>query len=305
MDKIAFVFPGQGSQAVGMGQKLAETFPIAKQTFQEVDDALKQKLSQIMFKGDMEELTQTANAQPAIMAVGMAVINVLRHQTGQPLPAHFVAGHSLGEYTALCAANVFSLADTARLLKTRGEAMQAAVPVNTGAMAAVLGLSLETLEPIVQQTDCVIANDNAPGQVVISGSVESVQKAIELTKEKGAKRSVLLNVSAPFHSPFMQPAAAVMQNALSEVSANTPKPILIANVTAAPVSKPAEIKNLLVQQVTDRVRWRQSVEFMATHNIETLVECGHGRVLSGLAKRINRDLKAINLQDPADFEQFL
>ncbi len=301
-NKTAFVFPGQGSQAITMGKTLAEAFPIAKQTFQEVDDALEQHLSKIMFSGDIDELTQTENAQPAIMAVGMAVVRVLEQQTKKPLQGRFVAGHSLGEYTALCAAGTFSLKDTAKLLKTRGQAMQAAVPAGNGAMAALLGLSLEQVEAITAANDCVIANDNAPGQIVISGASKTVEAGMQDAKQQGAKRSVLLNVSAPFHSPLMLPAALVMQEALKSTLINIPALTLIANVTAAPTNDTTKIKELLVQQVTGRVRWRESIEFMAENGIETVIECGHGKVLSGLIKRINRDLKTINLQEPADFD---
>ncbi len=307
----AFVFPGQGSQAVGMGKELADAFPAAREVFQEIDEALKQKLSGLMFQGPEDELTLTENAQPALMAVSMAAMAVLKTEGGVELikVADFVAGHSLGEYAALAAAGSISLADTARLLKTRGQAMQQAVPVGEGAMAALLGLDLEQAREVVDEAagDDVLAtaNDNAPGQVVISGKREAVERAVDVAKEKGAKRAMLLQVSAPFHCPLMAPAADVMAEALAAVDIEAPLVPLIANVTAAPVEDPAEIRRLLVEQVTGMVRWRESCITMREKGVETLVEVGSGKVLSGLARRIDKELSASNIGVPADIEAFL
>ncbi|MEQ8321097.1 MAG: ACP S-malonyltransferase [Rhodospirillales bacterium] len=307
----AFVFPGQGSQAVGMGKELADAFPAAREVFQEIDEALKQKLSALMFQGPEDELTLTENAQPALMAVSMAAMAVLKAEGGIELKkvADFVAGHSLGEYAALAAAGSISLADTARLLKTRGQAMQQAVPVGEGAMAALLGLDLEKAREVVDEAagDDVLAtaNDNAPGQVVISGKREAVERAVDVAKEKGAKRAMLLQVSAPFHCPLMAPAADVMAEALAAVDIEAPLVPLIANVTAAPVEDPAEIRRLLVEQVTGMVRWRESCITMREKGVETLVEVGSGKVLSGLARRIDKELSASNIGVPADIEAFL
>lgn len=307
----AFVFPGQGSQSVGMGKELFDAFSSAREVFQEIDDALGQKLSALMFAGPEDELTLTENAQPALMAVSTAVIAVLRAEGGIDLAkaATFVAGHSLGEYSALAAAGALTIADTARLLKTRGQAMQQAVPVGEGAMAALLGLDLDGARAVVEEARgkdvLATANDNAPGQVVISGSREAVERAVEVAKAKGAKRAMLLQVSAPFHCPLMAPAAEVMADALAEVTVRPPLVPLIANVTAAPVEDPVEIRRLLVEQVTGMVRWRECCMTMKDKGIETLVEVGSGKVLSGLAKRIDRDLAATNIGTPADVEAFL
>lgn len=307
----AFVFPGQGSQSVGMGKELYDAFPAAREVFQEIDDALGQKLSALMFGGPDDELTLTENAQPALMAVSMAVMSVLRAEGKIDLAkvATFVAGHSLGEYSALAAAGAFSLSDTARLLKTRGQAMQQAVPVGVGAMAALLGLDLDGATAVVEEARgkdvLATANDNAPGQVVISGSREAVERAVEVAKAKGAKRAMMLQVSAPFHCPLMAPAAEVMADALAEVTVRPPLVPLIANVTAAPVEDPVEIRRLLVDQVTGMVRWRECCMTMKDKGIETLVEVGSGKVLTGLAKRIDRDLAATNIGTPADVEAFL
>jgi len=307
----AFVFPGQGSQAVGMGKELSDAFPAAREIFEEIDDALNQKLSALMFAGPEDELTLTENAQPALMAVSMAAMAVLKSEGGVELPgvANFVAGHSLGEYSALAAAGAFSVADTARLLKTRGQAMQQAVPVGEGAMAALLGLDLDQAREVVAEAagDDVLAtaNDNAPGQVVISGKREAVERAVDVAKEKGAKRAMLLQVSAPFHCPMMAPAADVMADALAAVKIDAPIVALIANVTAAPVEDPSEIRRLLVEQVTGMVRWRESCLTMREKGIETLVEVGSGKVLSGLARRIDKELSAVNIGSPADVEAFL
>ncbi len=307
----AFVFPGQGSQAVGMGKEFADAFPVAREVFEEIDDALEQKLLKLMFEGPDDDLTLTENAQPALMAVSMAAMAVLKSEGGIELAkvADYVAGHSLGEYSALAAAGTFSLADTARLLKTRGKAMQQAVPVGEGAMAALLGLDLEQAREVVEEAaegDVLAnANDNAPGQVVVSGKREAVERAVEVAKEKGAKRAMLLQVSAPFHCPMMAPAADVMAEALAAVDIKAPSVPLIANVTAAPVEDPAEIRRLLVEQVTGMVRWRESCLTMRDKGIDVMVEVGAGKVLSGLARRIDRDLAASNIGNPADVEAFL
>jgi len=307
----AFVFPGQGSQAVGMGRELAEAFEVARLTFEEVDDALNQRLSRLMFEGPDADLTLTENAQPALMAVSVAVVRVLKDQGGLDLAKHaaFVAGHSLGEYSALCAAGAFSLADTARLLKLRGQAMQKAVPVGKGAMAALLGAELELAQSIAadaaQGDVCTVANDNSSGQVVISGHAEAIDRAIMLAAERGLKRSVRLPVSAPFHCPLMQPAADAMAEALANVTINPPVVPVVANVTASAVSDPNVIRRLLVDQVTGMVRWRESVLFMKEQGVDTLVELGSGKVLSGLAKRIDKELGGTSVQGPADVESFL
>lgn len=292
----AFVFPGQGSQAVGMGVDLAAAFQPAREVFEEVDEALKQNLSRLMAEGPAEELTLTANAQPALMAVSMAVVRTLERDGGLTLgeKAQFVAGHSLGEYSALAAAGSLSLGDAARLLKRRGEAMQEAVAPGVGAMAAIMGMDLEVVEEVAKEAAqgqvCSAANDNAPGQVVISGHSEAVGRAIELAKGRGGRRALLLAVSAPFHCDLMEPAADVMAEALEESDLAPPSLPLVANVTAQPVQAPAEIRRLLVQQVTGRVRWRESVLAMQEAGVESLVELGAGKVLSGLARRIHPDL---------------
>lgn len=307
---VAFTFPGQGSQEIGMGKALAEAFAPAREVFEEVDDALGQSLSQLMFEGPADELTLTENAQPALMAVSLAVMRVLSAEGGIDVGrASFVAGHSLGEYSALAAAGTFSLADTARLLKTRGRAMQAAVPVGDGAMAALLGIDLEPAREVALKASeaaggkvCQPANDNAPGQVVISGAREAVEAALDLAKEAGARRAVMLDVSAPFHSALMQPAAHVMEEALAGTTLAPPAVPLVANVTASAISTPAEIRRRLVEQVTAMVRWRESVEWMAGEGVTTLYELGAGKVLTGLARRINRDLEGIAVGEPDDIE---
>ncbi|CCG07995.1 ACP S-malonyltransferase [Pararhodospirillum photometricum] len=308
----AFVFPGQGSQAVGMGKELAEAFPIAREVFQEVDDALGEPLSRLMFEGPAETLTLTENAQPALMAVSVAVARVLA-SGGIRLAekAKFVAGHSLGEYSALTAVGSLALADTARLLRTRGLAMQKAVPVGEGAMAALLGLSLEDAQAVAAAAAaaepgsvCEAANDNAPGQVVVSGHRAAVERAIVLAKEKGAKRAMALPVSAPFHCALMAPAATAMAEALAQVTLRAPEVPVVANVTARAESDPDVIRRLLVEQVTGAVRWREGVLYMAEHGVSELVEVGSGKVLAGLAKRIHPDLSALSIQGPADVEAF-
>jgi len=307
----AIVFPGQGSQAVGMGRELAEAFPVARQVFQEVDEALKQNLSQIMWDGPLEDLTLTENAQPALMAVSLAVIRVLEAQGNWTIAeqAAYVAGHSLGEYSALAAAGTFTLADTARLLKTRGQAMQKAVPVGQGAMAALLGAEFEQAKEIAAEAAqgdvCEAANDNASGQVVISGSKAAIDRAIAIAATKGLKRAMLLPVSAPFHCSLMQPAADVMAEALAAVAMKAPVVPVIANVIAAPVQDPDEIRKLLVAQVTGTVRWRESVLAMKGLGVDTLVEAGAGKVLAGLVKRIDKEISAVSLNTPADIEAFL
>jgi [acyl-carrier-protein] S-malonyltransferase len=304
----AFVFPGQGSQAVGMGRALLEAFPVAREVFEEVDEALKQRLSRIMFEGPESELVLTENAQPALMAVSLAVVRVLEREAGLRLvqAGAFVAGHSLGEYSALAAAGAIGVADTARLLKRRGRAMQRAVPVGEGAMAALIGADLETARAIAEAAAedevCAIANDNAPGQVVISGHKAAVERAVALAPERGIKRSVMLPVSAPFHSPLMQPAAEEMEEALAAIVIAPPRLPLVANVTAAPVSDPDTIRRLLVEQVTGLVRWRESVEAMKERGVDTLVELGAGKVLTGLTKRIDRDLTALAAGAPDEIE---
>lgn len=309
--KQAFVFPGQGSQAVGMGKELAAAFVPARETFEEVDEALKQKLSTLMFEGPEEDLTLTENAQPALMAVSMAVVRVLQREGGLDIAtaAQFVAGHSLGEYSALAAVGSISLADAAALLRTRGRAMQDAAPLGSGAMAAILGLDFEAVAEIAaaaaEDDVCVAANDNAPGQVVVSGHAGAVSRAVDLAKEKGARRSVMLPVTVPSHCPLMAPAAEVMAEALAAVEiAPVPVPV-VTNVDAVAVTTPEEIRTALVAQVTGMVRWRESVLWMRGQEVERLVEVGAGRVLSGLARRIDKEMDAVSLSDPEQIEAFL
>ncbi len=307
---IAFTFPGQGSQAVGMGKDLAENFAEARAVFEEVDEALGQKLSDIMWNGPEETLTLTANAQPALMAVSVAVMRVLEAR-GLKLAekVSYVAGHSLGEYSALCAAGTLSLADTARLLRIRGNAMQAAVPVGQGAMAAIIGLDHGDVEAICAEAAaggvCQIANDNGGGQLVISGAKAPVEKAAALASEKGAKRAIMLPVSAPFHSALMAPAAEAMREALASVQKNNPVVPVVANVRAAPVSDADEIAALLVEQVTGQVRWRETVEWFAANDVTTLYEIGSGKVLTGLARRIDKTVNGVAVNSPADIEAAL
>ncbi len=304
---VAFTFPGQGSQAVGMGKDLADNFAEARAVFEEVDEALGQKLSDIMWNGPEETLTLTANAQPALMAVSMAVIRVLEAK-GLDLKSKvsYVAGHSLGEYSALCAAGTFSIADTARLLRIRGNAMQAAVPVGEGAMAAIIGLEHGDVQAICAEASavgpCQIANDNGGGQLVISGAKGAVEKAAALASEKGAKRAIMLPVSAPFHSALMGPAADAMREALAKVEKKDPVVPLIANVRAAPVTSAAEIADLLVEQVTGQVRWRETVEWFGANGVATLYEVGAGKVLTGLARRIDKNINGVAVNGPADID---
>jgi [acyl-carrier-protein] S-malonyltransferase len=307
---VAFVFPGQGSQAVGMGKALAEAFPVARRVFDEVDDALSQKLSQIMWEGPADTLTLTENTQPALMAVSLAAIRVLESEAGLDLKrdAAFVAGHSLGEYSALAAAGALGIADTARLVRIRGRAMQKAVPVGVGAMAALLGLDFEQAAAAAQEAAqgqvCQAANDNGGGQVVVSGDKAAVERAVEIAKSKGAKRAMMLPVSAPFHCALMQPAAEVMAQALAAVAVKAPAAPVVANVTAKPVSDPAEIVRALVAQVTGTVRWRESVAFMAEQGVTTFYEAGSGKVLSGLVKRIAAGASGVAIGTPDDVAGF-
>ena len=307
----AFLFPGQGSQAVGMGKALAEAFAAARETFQEVDDALSQKLSRLMWEGPESDLTLTENAQPAIMAASLAVIRVLQKQGGLDLARHarLVAGHSLGEYSALCAAGAFTLPDTARLLKIRGAAMQAAVPVGEGAMIALIGADIETAEAVAQDARapggvCVVANDNAPGQVVLSGSKDAMDRVAEIAKAKGVKRAIPLSVSAPFHCPLMQPAADAMQGALAKVVIRPLAVPVLANVTAAETAEPETVRRLLVEQVTGRVRWRESILALKGLGVETTVEMGGNKILTGMVKRIDKDLQSVTLDTPDEIEAF-
>jgi [acyl-carrier-protein] S-malonyltransferase len=307
----AFVFPGQGSQAVGMGRDLAEAFATARQTFEEIDDALHQRLSRLMFEGPEGELTLTENAQPALMAVSLAIVRVMERDGGIRLAdkAAFVAGHSLGEYSALAAAGTFALGDAARLLKRRGQAMQRAVPVGAGAMAALLGLDIETArevaEAAAQGEVCTVANDNAPGQVVVSGHKAAVERTVPLARERGGRHAVLLPVSAPFHCPLMQPAADEMAQALAAAAIAAPRAPVVANVTARPAHDPEEIRRLLVEQVTGRVRWRESVLWMAAEGgVTRFAEAGAGKVLTGMVKRLAPDAEALALNAPADLEAF-
>jgi [acyl-carrier-protein] S-malonyltransferase len=308
---LAFVFPGQGSQAPGMGRDLADAFPIARETFQEVDEALKQSLSRLMFEGPAEELTLTANAQPALMAVSVAVVRVLAKEGGFDLSRQvaLVAGHSLGEYSALTAAGSFDLATAARLLRTRGEAMQAAVPPGEGAMAALLGAEADQAAAICAEAAggevLEVANDNGGGQVVVSGATAAVTRAVEAAKAAGVKRAMLLPVSAPFHCAMMAPAAAVMRDALGKAAMAHPAVPVVANVTAAPVSDPDAIRDLLVRQVTGTVRWRECVAAMVAAGCTRFAEVGAGKVLTGLMKRNAPEASALALNTPADIEAFL
>lgn len=304
----AFLFPGQGSQAVGMGKDLNDAFATARELFQEVDDALSQKLSKLMFDGPEADLTLTENAQPALMAVSLAVVRVAQKDFGVDLAAKgaFAAGHSLGEYSALCAMGALSVADTARLLKLRGQSMQKAVPVGTGAMAALLGAELEQAQEVVAeaaQGEIVgCANDNGGGQVVISGQKSAVERAIEVSKTKGIKRAMLLPVSAPFHCAMMQPAADAMAEALAKAAVNAPKLPVVSNVTAKGESNPDDIKTLLVQQVTGLVRWRESMQWLKSQGVTQAAELGSGKVLAGLMKRIDKDIETVSIGLPAELE---
>jgi [acyl-carrier-protein] S-malonyltransferase len=306
----AFLFPGQGSQAVGMGKALADAFVPAREVFQEVDDALSQKLSRLMWEGPDSDLTLTENAQPAIMVFSIAVIRVLQKEAGMDLgrAARLVAGHSLGEYSALCAAGAFSLADTARLLKKRGQAMQSAVPVGEGAMIALIGADIDVAEAVANDAAgddvCVVANDNAPGQVVLSGAKAAMDRVPDIAKAKGVKRAIPLSVSAPFHCPLMQPAADVMAEALAKVNIRPLAVPVLSNVTAEEASEPEMVRRLLVEQVTKRVRWRESMLALKGLDVDATVEMGGNKVLTGMMRRIDKDIQAIGLDTPAEIEAF-
>jgi len=306
----AFIFPGQGSQAVGMGKAVAEAFAPAREVFEEVDDALSQRLSNLMWEGPESELLLTENAQPAIMTASIAIIRVLEREGGLDLSRHarVVAGHSLGEYSALCAAGAFSVADTARLVRLRGQAMQAASPVGVGAMSALIGIEIEGAEAAVKEAAeagvVVVANDNAPGQIVISGEKAAVDKAGEIAKTKGAKRVIPLAVSTANHSPLLKPAGERMRDALAEIVIRPPRVPVVANVTAAEVVEPDTIRRLLAEQVTARVRWRESVALFRDLGVATTVEAGGNKVLTGMVKRIDKELQTANLDSPADIEAF-
>jgi len=301
----AFVFPGQGAQTIGMGKALSEAYPAAKAVFDEVDEALGEKLSTLIWEGEQADLTLTQNAQPALMATSLAALRALEAE-GVVLAdqAGFVAGHSLGEYSALAAAGALSITDAARLLRTRGQAMQQAVPVGEGAMAALLGLDFETAKSVAEEAAmgevCQAANDNDPGQVVVSGHKDAVERAVDLAKEKGAKRAVLLPVSAPFHCQLMEPAAKVMAQALGEVDINRPVVPVVANVVAEAVSDPATIRSLLVNQVTGSVRWRESVAWMGQNGVSEIWEIGAGKALSGMVRRIDRSIACTAIGTPED-----
>ena len=301
---IAFVYPGQGAQTIGMGRDLADAYPAAKAVFDEVDEALGEKLSTLIWEGDGDELTLTQNAQPALMATSMAAMAALKAEGVTVDKAAYVAGHSLGEYAALCAAGTFSLADTARLLRIRGRAMQAAVPVGQGAMAALLGLSFEQAEAVAAEAAqgevCQVANQNDPAQNVVSGSKAAVERAIDLAKAAGAKRALLLPVSAPFHCALMAPAAEEMAGALADVTMNAPAVPVVANVVAEAVTDPEQIRKLLIEQVTGQVRWMSSVEWMGAQGVTEVWEIGAGKALSGMIRRINKEITCVNIGTAAD-----
>lgn len=300
----AFVFPGQGAQTIGMGKALADAYPAAKAIFQEVDDALGESLSALVWGGEIADLTLTRNAQPALMATSLAAMRALEAEGVDISNAAFVAGHSLGEYSALAAAGAISVADTARLLRVRGTAMQEAVPVGVGAMAALLGLDFETAKAVAEEAAqgevCQAANDNDPGQVVVSGHKAAVERALLIAKDKGAKRAMLLPVSAPFHCSLMAPAASVMAQALGDVEIVSPKVPLVANVVAHAVSEPADIRSLLVEQVTGSVRWRESVLFMAAQGVTQTWEIGAGKALTGMIRRIDKEISTGAIGGPDD-----
>lgn len=305
----AYLFPGQGAQSIGMGKALAEAYPAAKAVFEEVDEALGEKLSALIWEGEQAELTLTANAQPALMATSLAAVRALAAEGYAISAAAFVAGHSLGEYSALAAADALSVADTARLLRIRGTAMQEAVPVGVGAMAVLLGLDFDAASAVATEAAegevCQAANDNDPGQVVVSGHRAAVERAVEIAKTKGAKRAMLLPVSAPFHCSLMQPAAERMQAALAEVEIKQPSVPVVANVRAASVSDPDEIRGLLVEQVTGSVRWRESVAWMAAQGVTETVEMGAGKALSGMIRRVERSLVTHQVGTPEDLAKLI
>lgn len=308
---IALVFPGQGSQAIGMGKDFIEQFGVARLVMEEADEVLKQRLTRLILEGPQDELTLTENTQPALLAISMAILRTLEQETGKPAHqlAKFVAGHSLGEYSAHCAAGTFSLADALRLVRLRGQAMQKAVPVGNGSMAAIIGLEIDQVETLLKDFTgsghlCVIANDNSPGQVVISGHTAAVEEANAKATEAGAKRALLLPVSAPFHSPLMQPAADVMKDALDETCTQDPKLEVITNITAMPIQGKEFINQMLVQQITGRVRWRESIEHLRQLEAEHVIEIGAGKVLTGLNKRIDNTLNAFSINNPSDMDEF-
>ena len=306
---ITFVFPGQGAQVIGMGQTLARAYPNSRNVFEEVDDALNFKLSKLVWEGEIEELTLTENAQPALMATSIATLRAMEEEGISSDTVKYFAGHSLGEYSALCAAGALDLADTARLLRLRGKSMQKAVPIGVGAMAAILGLDFELVEKIANEASqrqvCQAANDNDPNQVVISGNLEAVERAIILAKEKGAKRALILPVSAPFHCELMQPASDVMAEAFSKVSFKIPSSPIVANYTALPVVDPSEIQNLLIKQITGRVRWRETINFISRNGVDKVIEIGSGKALTGMIRRINKDINCYNIGSTDDLNKFL
>ena len=306
---ITFVFPGQGAQVIGMGQTLARAYPNSRNVFEEVDDALNFKLSKLVWEGEIEELTLTENAQPALMATSIATLRAMEEEGISSDTVKYFAGHSLGEYSALCAAGALDLADTARLLRLRGKSMQKAVPIGVGAMAAILGLNFELVEKIAKEASqrqvCQAANDNDPNQVVISGNLEAVERAIILAKEKGAKRAIILPVSAPFHCELMQPASDVMAEAFSKVSFKIPSSPIVANYTALPVVDPSEIKNLLIKQITGRVRWRETINYISQNGVDKVIEIGSGKALTGMIRRINKDINCYNIGSSDDLNKFL
>jgi [acyl-carrier-protein] S-malonyltransferase len=312
--KRAFVFPGQGSQVVGMGRGLAESFPAARDLFEEVDEALSQALSRLMFEGPESDLTLTENAQPALLAASLAAIRVLQSEGGLVFGRHvaYVAGHSLGEYSALAAAGAVAVADAVRLVKLRGRTMQRAVPLGEGAMAALLGLDVEVARAVATEAMgdetgeiCALANDNAPGQVVVSGHRQTVERATAIARQRGARRSIILPVSAPFHCPLMAPAAKVMQQALDETVLRPPLVPLVANLSASAISDPGEIKCQLVGQVTAMVRWRECMQYLEAAEVEEIAEIGAGRVLSGLSRRISPGMPACSVGTPAEVDAFI
>ena len=307
----AFVFPGQGSQAVGMGKELAEAFQTARYLFEELDESLSQNLSRIMFEGPEDALTLTENTQPALMAVSSAVMRVLETDGGVDLAktCQYIAGHSVGEYSALTAAKALAFSDAARVLKSRGQAMQVAVPLGEGAMAALIGIEMEAVDSILGELPsdavCAVAGDNAPGQIVISGATGAVEMALEIAKERGARRAIILPVSAAFHCPLMAPAAEVMEQVLAGTPFGVPSVPLVANVIADVETRPDELRRNLVEQVTERVRWRESVLFMKDNGVDTLVELGAGNVLTGMTRRIDKELTGVAVQSPEDIEAYL
>ena len=305
----AFVCPGQGVQSIGMGKALADTFAESKAVFQEVDDALGERLSTLIWEGDLERLTLTENAQPALMATSLAAFRALESKGISLQPSDFVAGHSLGEYSALAISGALSVTDTACLLKARGKAMQAAVPVGVGAMAALLGLDFEAASEVAAEAAgsevCHAANDNDPGQVVVSGNTDAVERAVEIAKLKGAKRAIILPVSAPYHCALMAPAAEAMKEALADVSIRAPKVPLVANVCAEAVSDPEVIRKLLIEQITASVRWRESVLWMSGKGVSEVWEIGAGKALSSMVRRINRDITCRNVAQPEDINSII